>query len=73
MKVFMGPPAPGCKVGDFIKTWLMGSCDRGLFTHREIALHLVDIFSGLKIKEPGVVRKPTGETTKKWKTKGKKG
>ena len=22
-----GPPAPGSKVGDFIKTWLMGSWD----------------------------------------------
>ena len=26
-----GPPAPGSKVGDFIKTWLMGSWDCGVF------------------------------------------
>ena len=24
-----GPPAPGCKVGDFIQTWLMGSWSCG--------------------------------------------
>ena len=32
-----GPPAPGSKVGDFIQTWLMGSWNCGVFTHREIA------------------------------------
>ena len=46
-----GPPAPGSKVGDFIMTWLMGSWSCGVFTHREIAGRLADIFSGLKIKE----------------------
>ena len=35
-----GPPAPGSKVGDFIQTWLMGSRDCGVFTHREIAQRL---------------------------------
>ena len=37
-----GPPAPGSKVGDFIKTWLMGSWDCGVFTHREIAQRLME-------------------------------
>ena len=46
-----GPPAPGSKVGDFIQTWLMGSWDCGVFTHREIAQRLMDTFTGLKIKE----------------------
>ena len=40
-----GPPAPGSKVGDFIKTWLMGSWDCGVFTHREIAQRLMDAFA----------------------------
>ena len=46
-----GPPAPGSKVGDFIMTWLMGSWNCGVFTHREIARRLSDTFTGLKIKE----------------------
>ena len=46
-----GPPAPGSKVGDFIKTWLMGSWDCGVFTHREIAQRLMDAFTGLKLKD----------------------
>ena len=46
-----GPPAPGSKVGDFIQTWLMGSWNCGVFTHREIARRLSDTFTGLKIKE----------------------
>ena len=46
-----GPPAPGSKVGDFIQTWMMGSWDCGVFTHREIAQRLMDTFTGLKIKE----------------------
>ena len=37
-----GPPAPGSKVGDFIQTWLMGSWNCGVFTHREIAQRLMD-------------------------------
>ena len=46
-----GPPAPGSKVGDFIQTWLMGSRNCGVFTHREIAQRLMDAFTGLKLKE----------------------
>lgn len=46
-----GPPAPGSKVGDFIQTWLMGSWNCGVFTHREIAQRLMDTFTGLQIKE----------------------
>ena len=46
-----GPPAPGSKVGDFIQTWMMGSWDCGVFTHREIAQRLMDAFTGLKLKE----------------------
>ena len=38
-----GPPAPGSKVGDFIQTWLMGSWDCGVFTHREIAQRLMEM------------------------------
>ena len=37
-----GPPAPGSKVGDFIQTWLMGSWNCGVFTHREIAQRLME-------------------------------
>ena len=40
-----GPPAPGSKVGDFIQTWLMGSWNCGVFTHREIAQRLMDAFA----------------------------
>lgn len=46
-----GPPAPGCKVGDFIKTWRMGPFNCGVFTHREIAHQLAGSFTGLRIKE----------------------
>lgn len=46
-----GPPAPGCKVGDFIMTWMMGACHWGIFTHREIAQQLQNTFTGLKIKK----------------------
>ena len=46
-----GPPAPGSKVGDFIQTWLVGSWNCGVFTHREIAQRLIDTFTGLKLKE----------------------
>ena len=54
-----GPPAPGSKVGDFIQTWLMGSWNCGVFTHREIAqrqnravLHVEVIFWSGKRKIP---------------------
>ena len=42
-----GPPAPGSKVGDFIQTWLMGSRNCGVFTHREIAQRLMDTFTAV--------------------------
>ena len=34
-----------------IQTWLMGSWNCGVFTHREIAQRLMDTFTGLQIKE----------------------
>ena len=54
-----GPPAPGSKVGDFIQTWLIGSWDCGVFTHREIAQRLMDTFTGLKLKELAWFENPT--------------
>lgn len=59
-----GPPAPGSKVGDFIKTWLMGSWDCGVFTHREIAQRLMDTFTGLKLKELAWFENPREKTLK---------
>ena len=53
-----GPPAPGSKVGDFIQTWLMGSCNCGVFTHREIAQRLMDTFTGLRSKSWRGLRTP---------------
>ena len=62
-----GPPAPGSKVGDFIKTWLMGSWDCGVFTHREIAQRLMDTFTGLKLKELAWFENPREKTLKNGK------
>ena len=62
-----GPPAPGSKVGDFIQTWLMGSWDCGVFTHREIAQRLMDTFTGLKIKELAWFENPREKTLKNGK------
>lgn len=59
-----GPPAPGSKVGDFIQTWLIGSWDCGVFTHREIAQRLMDTFTGLKIKELAWFENPREKTLK---------
>ena len=62
-----GPPAPGCKVGDFIMNWLMGSCNCGVFTHREIAQRLAETFTGLKIKELEWFENPREKTLKSGK------
>ena len=62
-----GPPAPGSKVGDFIQIWLMDSWNCGLFTHREIAQRLIDIFTGLKIKELEWFENPREKTLKNGK------
>ena len=62
-----GPPAPGSKVGDFIMTWLMGSWNCGVFTHREIARRLSDTFTGLKIKELEWFENPREKTLKNGK------
>lgn len=59
-----GPPAPGSKVGDFIQTWLIGSWDCGVFTHREIAQRLMDTFTGLKLKELAWFENPREKTLK---------
>lgn len=59
-----GPPAPGSKVGDFIQTWLMGSWNCGVFTHREIAQRLMDAFTGLKLKELAWFENPREKTLK---------
>ena len=60
-----GPPAPGSKVGDFIQTWLMGSWNCGVFTHREIAQRLMDTFTGLQIKELEWFENPREKALKK--------
>ena len=60
-----GPPAPGSKVGDFIQTWLMGSWNCGVFTHREIAQRLMDTFTGLQIKELEWFENPREKGTEK--------
>ena len=62
-----GPPAPGSKVGDFIQTWLMGSWNCGVFTHREIAQRLMDTFTGLKVKELAWFENPRERTLKNGK------
>lgn len=62
-----GPPAPGSKVGDFIMTWLMGSWNCGVFTHRQIAQKLMNIFTGLKIKELEWFENPREKTLKNGK------
>ena len=59
-----GPPAPGSKVGDFIQTWLMGSWNCGVFTHRAIAQRLMDTFTGLKLKELAWFENPREKTLK---------
>ena len=67
-----GPPAPGSKVGDFIKTWLMGSWDCGVFTHREIAQRLMDTFTGLKFKELAWFENPREKTLKNGKPRARR-
>ena len=62
-----GPPAPGSKVGDFIQTWLMGSWNCGVFTHRVIAQRLMDTFTGLKLKELAWFENPREKTLKNGK------
>lgn len=62
-----GPPAPGCKVGDFIQTWLIGSWNCGVFTHREIAQRLIETFTGLKLKELAWFENPREKTLKNGK------
>ena len=67
-----GPPAPGSKVGDFIKTWLMDSWDCGVFTHREIAQRLMDTFTGLKLKELEWFENPREKTLKNGKPRARR-
>ena len=67
-----GPPAPGSKVGDFILTWLMGSWDCGVFTHREIAQRLMDTFTGLKLKELAWFENPREKTLKNGKPRARR-
>ena len=55
------------KVGDFIQTWLMGSWNCGVFTHREIAQRLMDTFTGLKVKELAWFENPREKTLKNGK------
>ena len=54
-------------MGDFIQTWLMGSWDCGVFTHREIAQRLMDTFTGLKLKELAWFENPREKTLKNGK------
>ena len=67
-----GPPAPGSKVGDFIQTWLMGSWNCGVFTHREIAQRLMDAFTGLKLKELEWFENPREKTLKNGKPRARR-
>ena len=67
-----GPPAPGNKVGDFIQTWLMGSWNCGVFTHREIARRLMDTFTGLKLKELAWFENPREKTLKNGKPRARR-
>ena len=67
MRRVYGPPAPGSKVGDFIMTWLMGSWNCGVFTHREIAQRLMDTFTGLKLKELAWFENPREKNSEKRK------
>ena len=67
-----GPPAPGSKVGDFIQTWLMGSWNCGVFTHREIAQRLMDTFTGLKVKELAWFENPREKTLKNGKPRARR-
>ena len=67
-----GPPAPGSKVGDFIQTWLIGSWDCGVFTHREIAQRLMDTFTGLKLKELAWFENPREKTLKNGKPRARR-
>ena len=67
-----GPPAPGSKVGDFIKTWLMGSWNCGVFTHWEIAQRLMDAFTGLKLKELEWFENPREKTLKNGKPRARR-
>ena len=64
-----GPPTPGCKVGDFIMTWLMGSerLNCGIFARRGIVQYLAETFSGLKIKELEWFENPREKTLKNGK------
>ena len=80
-RTYVGPFAyvrPGCaigddsKVGDFIQTWLMGSWDCGVFTHREIAQRLMDTFTGLKIKELAWFENPREKTLKNGKPRARR-
>ena len=48
-------------------TWLMGSWNCGVFTHREIAQRLMDTFTGLKIKELSWYENPREKTLKNGK------
>jgi len=61
-----GPPAPGSKVGDFIQTWLMGSWNCGVFTHREIAKTTHGYLHRPEGQGTGVVREPKGKDAEKW-------
>ena len=67
-----GPPAPGSKVGDFIMTWLMGSWNCGVFTHREIAQRLMDAFTDLKLKELAWFENPREKTLKNGKPRARR-
>lgn len=55
-----------------IKTWLMGSWDCGVFTHREIAQRLMDTFTGLKLKELEWFENPREKTLKNGKPRARR-
>ena len=55
-----------------IQTWLMGSWDCGVFTHREIAQRLMDTFTGLKLKELAWFENPREKTLKNGKPRARR-
>src|SRR5699024_12545247 len=53
-------------------SWLMGSWNCGVFTHREIAQRLMDTFTGLKIKELAWFENPREKTLKNGKPRARR-
>ena len=66
-----GPPAPGSKVGDFIKTWLMLLGLRSIHPPGDCPA-LMDTFTGLKLKELAWFENPREKTLKNGKPRARR-